>query len=1375
MTWDIRFHRWFAFALCLLLAPGSALRAATVTGTIYAADGSLFTGTMLFRTLRTPLVSGSTLVTGGDYRVSVTNGALSTTLLAGDYRGFVGADQKGFILAVPSGSGTYPLLSLITNALTYTDETYPWENAPLATATVSGVVKTDVTEGDPMVYTKASVDALLATNSAPSKLDITNGTAFNLTVDGAKPTLYVANVAAMRALTSLTSGQLVQTSGRTIPGYGGATFMWTSGLTTTTNLGTVFDRDSGGTGRFTLAHGDPGDIRLWGAVPGIGDDAPAIQAAIDSLTASTFGGEAKPRIYIPSGQWYVGSTINITNPVTIVGEGVELNSVNVSAYALNGSVFVSTITGGDPVLHVHGQDAGGSDTYIQGIELRDFGIDGSTTDGAGIWFDCNSNASDIYLSRIIVRNVGGSAFKGGDGTKDGSPRYGYSTFEELTAIFPGLDGFEFYCEQLATVKMRFVGLYVNGPGRHSFNFWNMGDFYAERWVENNAGQDQDGNGLNLNNINNATFVNCYWEGDGRTQSAGGSYTPAYSASAAHLAGVLGSTFIDCFLTSPSGNLLSPSTSGVLELVSSVSTNGFPSRDTINNRFINSKFYAYTPSIAAPSGSAVGSGGSLSAGVYRYRVTMTYSGGWETPLANSGERVVTAVSSDSVSLTSIPTGSTLGGQTVSNRKIYRTEAGGSTWKLLTTIADNTTTVYTDTTADASLGATASFFWLIYADSASAFNRFEDVTTSVQPLVSDGGIKNKFNTIYASSTFTPSQMPNIGQGGFNTTYSSGFNGTRHFFGADSAGMYSGWGLTAATAKRSSFVIPSYQSSRFAQNQATMVDGEITSSANVVNIGGGNSSDYAATEIALYAASGQTTTTGTKQVSITSAGTAFQTAIDLNSASTIDVTLTYSSAPVLANNVWLQAKDSGGTSRELIGKSSSDIVRIGSGSGSERINILAGTGGLYLGQPGVTASVYIPRINTADAINTNRNSQSFGYVGSYWNGSAEVQVEAMTRLSMDSTAPTYSLYWGMGGTDRMRLKSDGTLWIGSADQPVVSYSGSPSTGNILVYTNSAWAVMSPGASGIGGSTGSTDNSILRADGTGGSTLQNSAVIIDDYTSSTANNVAIKVDDGSTANISAVITPKGSGSFSLGPKPDGTTTGGNARGQYAVDLSMVHAAANYVASGNYALAGVYGKAPGTASVALGWQAEAAGDYSYSLGRGGFASGAYSAVIGGANAVASAQYAVATGEATANKRGQFGISGGLFGAAGDSQSSIITVRNSTSSTTPTELFTDASSGRLTLANNSAWTFEAKVTGITSGAAAVYSYILTGVITRGANAAATTMPAAVTKTVIYESNAAADVDATADTTNGSLKIAVTAFDSTATRWSATVIWNQIGY
>lgn len=183
MFGDTLRRRWFGFALALslLLARCSPLPAATVTGTIYGADGDLFTGTMLFRTLRTPLVSGSTLVTGGDYRVNLTNGALSTTLLAGDYRAFIGADQKGFIIAVPSGSSSYSILGLITNAITYTDQSYPWQSTPPATASVSGTVKTDVDEGNPVVYLKSSIDALLATNAAPSKLDITNGAAVNLT------------------------------------------------------------------------------------------------------------------------------------------------------------------------------------------------------------------------------------------------------------------------------------------------------------------------------------------------------------------------------------------------------------------------------------------------------------------------------------------------------------------------------------------------------------------------------------------------------------------------------------------------------------------------------------------------------------------------------------------------------------------------------------------------------------------------------------------------------------------------------------------------------------------------------------------------------------------------------------------------------------------------------------------------------------------------------------------------------------------------------------------------------------------------------------------------------------------------------------------
>ena len=55
---------------------------------------------------------------------------------------------------------------------------------------------------------------------------------------------------------------------------------------------------------------------------------------------------------------------------------------------------------------------------------------------------------------------------------------------------------------------------------------------------------------------------------------------------------------------------------------------------------------------------------------------------------------------------------------------------------------------------------------------------------------------------------------------------------------------------------------------------------------------------------------------------------------------------------------------------------------------------------------------------------------------------------------------------------------------------------TGITLTYNDGAGTltIASSGGGSIGGSTGSTDNRILRADGTGGATVQNSAVTIDD-----------------------------------------------------------------------------------------------------------------------------------------------------------------------------------------------------------------------------------------------------------------------------------------
>ena len=70
-------------------------------------------------------------------------------------------------------------------------------------------------------------------------------------------------------------------------------------------------------------------------------------------------------------------------------------------------------------------------------------------------------------------------------------------------------------------------------------------------------------------------------------------------------------------------------------------------------------------------------------------TYVGSGTPTSPVATTGG------GNNTVNLSNIPVSSA---PSVIAGKIYRTKAGGSTYWLLATIADNTTTTYTDTAAD-----------------------------------------------------------------------------------------------------------------------------------------------------------------------------------------------------------------------------------------------------------------------------------------------------------------------------------------------------------------------------------------------------------------------------------------------------------------------------------------------------------------------------------------------------------------------------------------------------------------------------------------------------------------------------------------------------
>jgi len=110
-----------------------------------------------------------------------------------------------------------------------------------------------------------------------------------------------------------------------------------------------------------------------------------------------------------------------------------------------------------------------------------------------------------------------------------------------------------------------------------------------------------------------------------------------------------------------------------------------------------------PAPAAPIAALAGAGaGNVDNGAHRYAVTfVTAAGETQAGIVSAAVTVVDKAVNGRISLTAIP----LGGVAVTSRKLYRTVAAGTTYLLLATLADNTTTTYTDNIADASLGAGA----------------------------------------------------------------------------------------------------------------------------------------------------------------------------------------------------------------------------------------------------------------------------------------------------------------------------------------------------------------------------------------------------------------------------------------------------------------------------------------------------------------------------------------------------------------------------------------------------------------------------------------------------------------------------------------------
>ncbi|MBK9247192.1 MAG: hypothetical protein IPM69_03550 [Ignavibacteria bacterium] len=221
-------------------------------------------------------------------------------------------------------------------------------------------------------------------------------------------------------------------------------------------------------------------------------------------------------------------------------------------------------------------------------------------------------------------------------------------------------------------------------------------------------------------------------------------------------------------------------------------------------------------------------------------------------------------------------------------------------------------------------------------------------------------------------------------------------------------------------------------------------------------------------------------------------------------------------------------------------------------------------------------------------------------------------------------------------------------------------PTSGQALVWnqTLSQWEPSTPSGGDVTGPALAVDNAIARYDLTTGKSIQNSALLIDDYTASPQANTTLRADDGATANISLVLSAKGTGALTSG-KPDGTVSGGNSRGQNAVDWQMSRSANTQIASGNYTVisGGTNNTASGIHSAVGGGQGNTVStNYSTISGGNGntITTGLNSTIAGGNNNLVTGDHAVVSG-GNSNKSTSFAASvgGGYLNSAQSNYSSI--------------------------------------------------------------------------------------------------------------------------
>jgi len=316
--------------------------------------------------------------------------------------------------------------------------------------------------------------------------------------------------------------------------------------------------------------------------------------------------------------------------------------------------------------------------------------------------------------------------------------------------------------------------------------------------------------------------------------------------------------------------------------------------------------------------------------------------------------------------------------------------------------------------------------------------------------------------------------------------------------------------------------------------------------------------------------------------------------------------------------------------------------------------------------------------------------------------------------------------------------------------------------------------------------------------------------------------------ANMNLVLSPRGTGALIAGPMPDGTATGGNARGSRAVDLQMSRSAATQVASGANAFAvgdgctasgassfaaGAGCRAVGSASiamgsgcvtntqgnVAIGFNASAAGFGSIALGsavcnagygiaiggRDNISNGNYSVAIGNfvtssgeysvgfQQCTASGSYSWAYGNQAAATHHQSAYAQGFFGSRGDAQRIEWVLRNrTTDGTTAVTLLANGTAVRAIVSSGKILFATLLLVGSKSDGTAVATYMRKFAIR---NRAGTTELIGAVETIGTDVPAGTSFSLTADDTNDAINPSVIGVNGETWRWLGSVYGVELAY